>query len=192
MYSLFGIGIIEEEMNKIVILVGNIGSGKTTYTHKLVVKGYVAIARDALRYMIGNGKYIFNPKLEPAIFSSETEIIKRFMEFGVDLVIDEVGINRLVRARYIVLAKTYNYQIECVMLPKYSMQECVDRRMQDPHGQPDRALWESVWKKFNHRYEEPSLKEGFSKIIRLRKTKTKTLLGFNKMMKTIHNIRGIK
>ena len=159
-------------MNKLVVLVGNIGSGKTTYTHKLVAKGYVAISRDALRYMIGNGKYTFNPDLEPAIFSSETEIIKRFMELGVDIVIDEVGINKHVRARYIYLANKYKYQKICVCLPKYSMEECVDRRMQDPHGQPDRALWESVWIKFNKRYQKPSLKEGFDKIIQLRNKKS--------------------
>jgi predicted kinase len=156
-------------MNKLVVLVGNIGSGKTTYTHKLVAKGYVAISRDALRYMIGNGKYIFNPKLEPIIFHSEEAIIRNFMSVDANIVVDEVGIDKHTRNRYLELANHFNYQTICVCLPKYSMEECVDRRMQDPHGQPDRALWESVWKKFNKRYQKPTLVEGFDKIIQLKR-----------------------
>jgi predicted kinase len=177
-------------MLKIVILVGNIGSGKTTYTHKLVKEGYVAISRDALRYMIGNGKYTFNPEVEPAVFKSEHDIIKNFMRLGVDIVIDEVGVQHYLRKRYTALAKKYGYKAICMVLPRLSMKECVDRRMQDPHGQPDRALWEAVWKKFEKQRTVPCLDEGFDKIVYIKKEKHE--LGFNKMMKTIHNIRGIK
>lgn len=117
--------------------------------------------------MIGNGKYIFNPDLEPAIYYSEENIIKNFMLLNVDLVIDEVGIDKHTRARYIRIAKKYGYTTICMMLPKLTMKECVDRRMKDPHGQPNRALWESVWKRFNKRYQKPMRSEGFDRIIQL-------------------------
>ena len=49
-------------MSKIIVLVGNIGSGKTTWIKKFLKKTkgkYVVVSRDAIRYMMGGGKYIF-------------------------------------------------------------------------------------------------------------------------------------
>ena len=39
--------------------------------------------------------------------------------------------------------------------------------MNDPHGQPDVAMWENVWERFDKAYEEPTLDEGFDEIIKL-------------------------
>lgn len=150
---------------KMIILVGNIGSGKSTYIKKeLVPKGYVVVSRDSIRYMIGGGDYIFNPKLEPSIFQSETDILINFMCEGVNIVVDEVGINKRLRAKYIKLAKLESYKINAIVMPKLSMSESVTRRMNNPHGQPDKKLWENVWKKFDDVYEEPTIKEGFNKV----------------------------
>lgn len=153
---------------EIVILVGNIGSGKSTLAKKLIKKGFshIITSRDALRYMIGGGKYKFDLNLEPAIWQSELEIIKQFMKLKVNLLIDEVGINKSMRQRYIKLAKKYNYTITVIEMSHYSKRKCVNRRMKDPHGQFDRKIWEGVWDKFDKLYERPSKKEGIDKIIR--------------------------
>jgi predicted kinase len=160
-------------MNKseIILLVGNIGSGKSTLIRKIINKefSHVVISRDDLRYMIGAGKYRFDLNLEPAIWNSELKIIESFMDFGdtaPNLIIDEVGINKKMRKRYIDLAKKRGYTITVIEMPRYSKRKCVNRRMKDPHGQFDRKLWESVWEKFNKLYEKPSKKEGINKIIR--------------------------
>jgi len=155
-------------MKHIIILVGNIGSGKSTLCHKFSKKDYVIISRDSLRYGIGGGNYIFNPKYESIIWSVELEIVKQFLKLGVNLVIDEVGINKAMRSRYISLAKKFDYKIDCYEFPKISMKKSVDRRMTNPHGQPNRLLWEAVWEKFNKMYEKPTLNEGFNKIIKVK------------------------
>jgi predicted kinase len=152
-------------MKELIILVGNIGEGKSTLCKKYQKKDYIVIARDSLRYAIGGGNYIFNEKYESIIWKTELYMLRKFMELGINIVVDEVGINKVMRARYVVPAKEYNYTIKCHMLPKLTMKEAVDRRMNDPHGQPDRKLWESVWVKFNNMYEEPTLNEGFDEII---------------------------
>jgi hypothetical protein len=50
-------------------------------------------------------------------------------------------------------------------MPMLDKKTCVDRRMNNPHDTPDRAVWESVWDKFNRLYQKPELKEGIDKII---------------------------
>lgn len=155
------------EDKKVIILVANIGCGKSTLTDKYQKQGYLIIARDQLRYSIGGGKYVFNPLLEPVIWATELYMYRKFLKLGVNIVIDEVGINKKMRNRYIKEAKKYKYEVECIELQKLTMKEAVDRRMRNPHQQPDRDLWENVWKKFDSIYQPPTLKEGFNKITNL-------------------------
>ena len=153
-------------MKELIILCGNIGTGKSTLAKQYQEKGYVVIARDGLRYSIGGGNYIFNTDYEPIIWGTELYMLELFMEHGVNLVIDEVGISKSMRVRYIIPARDYGYTIKCRVLPQLSMKEAVDRRMKDPHGQPNKELWENAWVKFQAQYEEPTLDESFDEIIR--------------------------
>ena len=154
---------------ELVILIGNIGSGKSTLARKYIEKGYVAIARDYLRYAIGEGKYIFNPDYEPIIWGTEQFMFKRFIELGINIVVDEVGVTRRLRKSYIPYAKEHNYKIIAMILPRYSQEEAVNNRMKDPHGQNNRYLWESVWEKFDAIYKEPTKEEGFDEIKKITK-----------------------
>jgi hypothetical protein len=72
------------------------------------------------------------------------------------------------RKRYIDLADSFDYKVICYLLPKLNKKDSVDRRMTNPHGQADRKLWEMVWDKFDKIYEKPTLKEGFSKIVKVK------------------------
>lgn len=154
---------------EIVLLVGNIGSGKTTLIKKIIRKNFshIVISRDDLRYMIGAGKYRFDPKLESAIWISELDTLINFMELKQNIIVDEVGINKSMRKRYIDIGKNYNYTITVIEMPRYSKKKCVNRRMKNPHGQFNRKVWESVWEKFDNLYEKPNKKEeGINTIIR--------------------------
>ena len=152
---------------ELVILVGNIGCGKSTLAAEYISSGYVAIARDYLRYAIGEGKYIFNRNYEHIIWKTEQFMLKRFMELGVNIVVDEVGVSKKLRKGYLKLAKIFNYKTIALVLPQLSMEEAVDRRMKNPHGQYDRNLWEDVWKGFNSIYQEPKIEEGFDAVIKI-------------------------
>ena len=124
-------------MKTLIILIGNIGTGKTTFikTQQLVEKGYVVIAKDRLRYNIGGGKYIFNPKYESVIWEIELLMFQGFVRLGADIVADGVGVSKEMRARYIEFAKLYKYQIIAIEMSKLSKQDAVDRRMKNPHQQ---------------------------------------------------------
>jgi len=152
---------------ELIILIGNIGSGKSTYVKQYQEKGYVVVARDQLRYAIGGGTYIFNLDYEPTIWNTEIYIFRQFARKGVNLIIDEVGLSKEMRARYIGFAKKLGYTITTIEMPHLPMAEAVTRRMANPHGQPNWDLWAGVWTKFEGLYEEPTKDEGIDKIIKL-------------------------
>jgi len=155
-------------LNKVVIiLVGNIGSGKSTLTSTLVEGDYVAIARDRLRYAIGGGEYIFNPKYEYSLHKTNMFLFAQFLKLGVNLVIDEVNANRAMRKEYIKQAHEAGYTVMAVELPRYSRELCVSRRMQQPHGKGNAEMWCMVWDSFDSRYKAPTKQEGFDHIISL-------------------------
>jgi predicted kinase len=153
-------------MKELVLLVANTGEGKSTLAKKYQEKGYVVIGKDSIRYAIGAGNYVYKQEYEPIIWEIELSMLESFMDLGVDIVIDSICVSKIMRARYINPAKLYDYKVKCHLLPQLTMKEAVDRRMQNPHGQNDRALWEHTWVKFQQQYEEPTLDEGIDEIIR--------------------------
>jgi predicted kinase len=153
---------------ELIILVGNIGTGKSTLAKQYAKDGYIIISRDALRYMIGGGNYRFDLKVEPFIKKSAVSTLKTFLKSGYNIVYDEVNVSRRSRYPTIQVAKQFGYKIKAVVLSRLSQNESVDRRMKNPHGQFDRNIWNTVWERFDSIYEEPSLKEGINKIIRMK------------------------
>jgi predicted kinase len=153
----------------IVIMTGNIGSGKSTLVNFYIEDNYSCVCRDGLRYMLGNGQYKFERIKEPVIWKTEKFMIEEFMKAEMNVVVDEVGVSKQLRKPYVELAKKYGYTITAIVMPKLTKKESVDRRMKNPHGQPNRKLWEEVWTKFNRIYTEPSKKEGFNEIIHIRR-----------------------
>ena len=150
---------------EIVIMVGNIGSGKSTLVGKYVEKGYLCVSRDALRYMVGAGKYIYNPiKIEESIFACEGKILRCLMLRRFNIVVDEVGVSKKFRYGYLQLARQYGYNAVAHVMRRLPKEICVERRMNNNHGDTSKEVWNRVWEKFNASYEEPSKTEGFTKI----------------------------
>lgn len=149
---------------KLIILVGNVGSGKSTIAKTYPSKGYIVISRDALRYGIGAGKYLFDPKLEQAICDSGIAMARNFMKAKVNMVIDEVNVCEAMRRGYLNLSVRYDYHTTALVFPRLTMKESVNRRMRDPHGSQDRKIWEGVWKNFDTLYECPTEIEGFDRV----------------------------
>ena len=156
---------------KLILMVGNIGSGKTTYIKNLNQE-YVTLSIDKMRYMMGNGDYIFSYQLEEPIWQAELKLFKELIKKGINIVIDEINTNKNMRNRYIynMLALTWEcnkYEVTAVVMPKLSMKESVRRRLKQPHGDSTRKNWEMIWKKFDENYTAPTLEESFNKIIML-------------------------
>lgn len=155
---------------ELIILIGNIGTGKSTLVKSYQEKGYIVIARDQLRYAIGGGTYVYNENFEPLIRNLDIQMFIAFVAIGVNLIVDEVNINKSMRKEYLHYAKLFGYHITAIDMPRLCMGEAVNRRMRNPHGQPSVDLWNKVWTKFESLYEEPTKIEGFDRIIKRKKS----------------------
>ena len=151
------------------MMVGNIGTGKSTTIRRYVDKGYLVVSRDSIRYMLGGGKYLFEPtRVEPTVFVMEHSMLCDLMGQKFNIVVDEVGIDKRMRAPYIALGKAFNYNVIAHTMPRLSKRICVSRRLKANHGETSKQVWEEVWDKFQSRFEVPSKQEGFSVIRRHR------------------------
>lgn len=156
-------------MKKFYILIGNIGSGKSTYIRNNLSTG-VVINKDSIRYGLGGGKYLFDLNLEPIVHSTSIYLTRKLCENETPiLILDETNVIRKGRKSFIKIAKEYGYKVIALNFPYLEKKEAVDRRMTNPHDQPDRKIWEGVWSKFNRQYQEPFLTEGYDEIIQISK-----------------------
>lgn len=152
-------------MPNLVMMVGNIGSGKSTAVKLYVERGYKVISRDALRYMLGSGSYIFDTELEPDVFKIEKYALDILTQSGYDIVIDETNMSARGRRRYFEVIKNRGYDVIADVMPKLSKFDSVDRRMKANHGNSTIDTWGKVWDMFDKAYVEPTLDEGFTMIL---------------------------
>lgn len=150
---------------EIQMLIGNIASGKSTYC-KGHINQFVVLSCDALRYMIGAGQYIYNINLEYVLRSTILQMYVDLQPYKCNIMIDETNVSVSNRKLFID-KKSLDYTITAIIFPKLSMEESIRRRLGDNHGQTNYDVWKRVWTSFNQRFEVPTFKEGFDKIIRI-------------------------
>lgn len=107
---------METNCRKIIIMRGIPGSGKTTKAKSYVNKGFKKVGKDELRRMIND--YSLDNSDENMIQRIQEDVIKNFMTFGRNIVIDNTHarykyIDSLIK--YITAVKSsvdYDYSIE--------------------------------------------------------------------------------
>ena len=157
-------------MRKMILMVGNIGSGKTTYIKEELLADYpeyMVVSRDALRYMLGAGDYIFNRTTEKAVKDAAQILAAGLMYEGHNVVVDDTFCSKARRAEYIQIARMYNYTVEVIVFPKLTRIQAVNRRMKKPHGDSNRSAWNEVFEMLAESYEPPCKTEGIHKITKL-------------------------
>lgn len=152
-------------MARLIVLVGNIGSGKSTYCKELVQQGFYIVSRDAIRYMINAGDYLFDRNKEDAVHRITMKSLYALMSLYVDVVIDETNVSRKMRKHYIELGQEFCYDIEAHIMPSLNRHDSINRRLGSNHGSYDYKDWGEVWDRFNSRYVEPTQEEGFDKVV---------------------------
>jgi bifunctional polynucleotide phosphatase/kinase len=132
---------------ELIIMIGRPASGKSTFTETyLVPKGYARVNRDTLKTM---------PKC--------LKVCKEELDKGNSVVIDNTNPTSDGRAEFISLAKERKIPVRCFIMntPK-NLNEHLNlfrERLVDVRRIPDIAF-----NQFNSKYEEPTLKEGFTEI----------------------------
>lgn len=150
---------------ELVILVGNIGCGKSTKALELANNGYCVINDDAVVTMIGGGKYtLYDVKKKPIYKNIEAVGAITSLNYGFNTVIDMPNMTKRKRKRYIDIGKGYTCKIICYNWGP-GISNDLQRRLKDHRGY---TKWVEAFKRKHSEYEEPTLDEGFDELINMR------------------------
>ena len=144
------------------ILVGLIGSGKSTWAReKAKEDNTVIINKDAIRQMF-KGDYFFHEDYERLVDQMSKICFLKALQKGFNVIIDETNITKKKRAAYVETVKEHYYMIdepvefEIVWFPEE--RNNVENRMKDPRGYT-KEKWEAVFRGMKSAFEEPELEE---------------------------------
>ena len=142
-------------MQELILLVGNIGCGKSFLAKRLSKRGAIVINNDALLKTFHGGEYTYDLNLSKFYRSVEESAIHAALDTGRSVVIDRTNINKQSRSRFIHIGKDmYNARIVSFDFgPGQDMQ--LQRRLDDPQGQTAET-WKCVYKMMQEKYEKPS------------------------------------
>lgn len=77
-------------MANLVILVGNIASGKSSLGKRFNKEaGYIIVSGDGLRYLFSGGDYVYSDKLQSFILETEFKLVNGLLKEGFDVIIDD-------------------------------------------------------------------------------------------------------
>ncbi len=146
-------------MQELILMVGNIGSGKSTIAAKYAKRGYVVINNDAITTMVQGGEYgMYDPEKWMVYKNIANSGIRTALENGFSVVVDRTNVSKRKRAEYINMARAYRCNTKAIDFGSGS-EECLQRRILNSNGVTAKK-WDSVFMKFKEQYEEPSQDEG--------------------------------
>jgi predicted kinase len=146
------------QKNKLFLMMGAPGSGKSTWASKNLEDGDKYVSRDAIRFsMLSNEDNYFDK--EPAVFNRFIELINQGLEDGFDVYADASHLNAVSRAKVIKKIK-YKVEIDVVYL-KTSLKECY-KRNENRIGRAN--VPNEIIKEMYNRIELPKKEEGISKL----------------------------
>lgn len=151
-------------MAEIVVLVGNIGSGKTTLARKYVEKGHILVGKDYMRTMIGGGKYIFDNNIEKLLNYITGAAIGVLLKHKYNVVYDECNTRLLERVELAQIATGLGAIAIAHSLPIYTKEEAVTKRMEADNRGYTKERWGEIYNEKLETYTKPSMQEGFAEI----------------------------
>ena len=151
-------------MNKLVIVVGIPGIGKSTYIKKLMEKStdeYTCLSGDKLRAKFGASEE--DQSVTPQVFSYIHEQVNILLSSGKNVIIDATNIKRRDRAGYIKLAKRYGTHVIAYVLPLDRELAIQRNKLRVQSG--GRNVPEFVIDKMISNYVHPVYSEGIDELI---------------------------
>ena len=152
-------------MRTFTMMVGNIGSGKSTWIKNNIKENDIVVSADDFRHMFGAGTYKWRPDLENTIKKSILNLIENLLiHTKRNIIYDETNTTRWERFDVLNVVKKYKCRVVAIVLPRLSKDVSVIRRLNNNHGNHSQQSWEKVWEYKNMYYSEPSADE-FDEII---------------------------
>lgn len=153
-----------------IMMVGNIGCGKSLIARKFAMNGYSVVNMDSITKMVaGDECGNYDPAKKEVYHAAEQAIISASLEAGISVVLDRTNMSLEKRKPYINLAQQFDAYIIAHDWGPGTTQE-LKRRLNVPAGIPQKQ-WASVHENFMASYREPSFDEGFEKIMNMAETR---------------------
>jgi predicted kinase len=150
------------------LLVGPVGSGKSTYSREKAKDGAIIINDDDIVKLIHGGEYgLYEKKLKPLYKLIENQILTTAMLMDRHVIVDRPNFSRDTRSRYISLAKSFDVPISCALWEWTTSEDSAGQRFYNDSRGYSYEYWLNVAKFHYSKYEEPTLDEGFFEIKRI-------------------------
>ena len=150
-------------MQELILLVGNVGCGKSFLAKRLTKRGAIAINNDALLQTFHGGEYTYDSNLKEFYHECEREIFSNALMTGRSIVVDRTNMDKKSRQRFIEPSQKYP-DLEVVVFdfgPGTDIS--LQRRLNSPKEQTAKT-WTSVHKMLKSKYEKPSFDEDIHRI----------------------------
>lgn len=151
----------------IEVLVGTIGSGKSTYAKQRAKDGCIIVNDDSIVNAVHADQYgLYQEDLKPIYKGAELFILNTALAMGKDVVIDK-GLSLSVnsRQRWISIGRSLDIPVQCVLFEFFTPEVHAERRA----GSDDRGLGKEYWLKVAKchfaNYQEPTVAEGFLTVV---------------------------
>lgn len=144
-------------MSKLVLLVGNVGSGKSLFAKKLARReGLVVVNNDAIQQMCAGGEYdMYDPGKKSVYDTITRAAILEGLKIGPGVVVDRTLMSAESRAKYIAMGKACGAEIVVADFGP-GTEEGLQRRIKADRGVPA-GVWRSVFDRKASEYEPPAM-----------------------------------
>lgn len=156
-------------MNKLLIMIGPICSGKSTFCKAAAKANFLIANDDALVTAVHGGNYdLYSKCLKPLYKGLELEIIRTGLALGRDVIVDRANcMNVYCRRKYIGLGTALEAQVVGVLTPDCGPEEHARRRFSKNSRGLSYEHWLGAAKRHSWESCKPSLAEGFTEIVTL-------------------------
>jgi len=155
-------------MSKLILLVGPIASGKSTFAKNMCacVKHEVLIVNDdAIVECVHGGDYgQYTKELKPLYKMIENTIVQMGLAAGKTVIIDRPNHSALSRKRFIGLAKSLDAHVQAVIFPRETPEIQASKRFASGNRGKSLAHWIKAAKRHEEDYDIVCFGEGINEI----------------------------
>jgi predicted kinase len=162
----------------IEILIGNIASGKSTWTTERAKQGALIINDDSIVESLHGGNYkLYSEELKPVYkgIGLMTAIMGAMQ--GRDLIIDSTNLTKARRARWIGMARMLDVPVVGIVFEQASPAEHAGRRVKHDARGYDFDHWLKIARMFAIQWQEPDISEGFDNLVPIEQARTMNIEG---------------